>query len=73
MVVAGWLAELVPLLGVAAPGLWAAGPLVAESAEAIAPAPLPMRRPPESTQTPAANRKCVVEMMISSVLKRPRR
>jgi hypothetical protein len=73
MVVAGWLAELVPWLGVAAPGLWGDGPLVAESAEAIAPPPLPMRRPAESTQTPAAKRKCVVEMMIPPIPKRPRR
>jgi hypothetical protein len=72
MLAIGWLAVFAAWLDESALGALAVGALLLVSAVAIAPPPLPTKRPADSTQTPAATRNCVVEM-ISSVLKRPHR
>ena len=64
------LAGLVAWLGVPVPALsalwlWAGEPLESSSAAAIPPPALPMNRPVDSRQTPAAKRKCV-EISFSS-------
>lgn len=72
MLAIGWLAAFAAWLDDSALGALALGALPSVSAVAMAPPPLPMRRPADSTQAPATERKSVVEM-ISSVLERPHR
>jgi hypothetical protein len=62
---AGLLAELALWLGASTPWLLAAESPAVGSAAAIAPPAPPMSRPVKSTQTPAAERRCV-EMGSSS-------